>query len=223
MIQSDDEHDIAMFFASSVHDMKNSLGLMALMLEKAVRAGERDSGNLLYEVRRINSNLMHLLALYKLGNKLYPFDPTDVAISHLFHDLQLQSDILLKSRNVQLEVEVDEDLTWHFDFDLVFGVLGSAVNNAFKYTENTIRLTATATDDEIELRVEDNGCGFPSSMLVDGRGGLNGIDFAKGSTGLGLYFADRVAGLHRNQQRRGSIRLENGGTLGGGCFILTLP
>ena len=41
--------------------------------------------------------------------------------------------------------------------------------------------------------------------------------------GLGLYFALQVAQLHRNRGQHGSIRLENGGEYGGGCFVLLLP
>jgi len=29
--------------------------------------------------------------------------------------------------------------------------------------------------------------------------------------------------MHRHRGRSGAVRLENGGTLGGGCFVLTLP
>jgi two-component system sensor histidine kinase SenX3 len=32
-----------------------------------------------------------------------------------------------------------------------------------------------------------------------------------------------VARMHRHRGREGSVHLENGGTLGGGCFILRLP
>jgi two-component system sensor histidine kinase SenX3 len=29
--------------------------------------------------------------------------------------------------------------------------------------------------------------------------------------------------MHHHRGRHGAVRLENGGLLGGGCFILTLP
>jgi hypothetical protein len=29
--------------------------------------------------------------------------------------------------------------------------------------------------------------------------------------------------MHRHRDRRGGLRLENGGRYGGGCFILSLP
>ncbi len=29
--------------------------------------------------------------------------------------------------------------------------------------------------------------------------------------------------MHKHRERRGSLRLENGGAFGGGCFVLSLP
>jgi hypothetical protein len=49
------------------------------------------------------------------------------------------------------------------------------------------------------------------------------VDFISNSSGLGLYFSSEVAKMHKHRQRSGSIALENGGTLGGGCFVLRLP
>ena len=38
-----------------------------------------------------------------------------------------------------------------------------------------------------------------------------------------LFFASEVARMHKRRDKVGGIRLENGGMLGGGCFVLTLP
>jgi signal transduction histidine kinase len=79
----------------------------------------------------------------------------------------------------------------------------------------------------LEIRVEDNGAGYPRALLDAGAAGLSGvasgIDFRTNSAGLGLYFSREVARMHRHRGREGSVRLENGGTFGGGCFILSLP
>ena len=49
------------------------------------------------------------------------------------------------------------------------------------------------------------------------------MNFLTNSSGLGLYFACEVAKMHKHRQRSGSVYLENGGVLGGGCFVLRLP
>ena len=86
-----------------------------------------------------------------------------------------------------------------------------------------LRLTVTSTASQLEFRVEDDGPGFPPTMLLETISAPSKIDFSSGSTGLGLYFARTVAGMHKHQDRQGVLRLENGGTWGGGCFILQLP
>jgi hypothetical protein len=50
-----------------------------------------------------------------------------------------------------------------------------------------------------------------------------GVHFETGSTGLGFYFSNQVAQLHKNRDQRGTLAIENGGSLGGGCFVLSLP
>jgi signal transduction histidine kinase len=105
-----------------------------------------------------------------------------------------------------------------------------AVNNAVHYTRDRIRLALRRNGDELEIRVEDNGDGYPQALLkmnddagYPAAGGVAGINFHTNSAGLGLYFSREVARMHRHRGREGSVRLENGGALGGGCFILNLP
>jgi two-component system sensor histidine kinase SenX3 len=220
--------EFTLFLASTAHDMKNSLGVLSGTLEKLLDggAGATDTpqlGHMLYQTRRLNDNLMHLLALYKqVGHSNYPFDLQPLAVGHLVEQVVSGVRTLLASKAITLEVDADAGLVWHFDEDLIIGVLGHAINNAVNYTKNRIGLRIALVDGQLELRVEDNGAGYPASMLA-GLPAPRGINFQTNSTGLGLYFSSKVAHMHKHRGRRGSVRLENGGALGGGCFILTLP
>jgi hypothetical protein len=49
------------------------------------------------------------------------------------------------------------------------------------------------------------------------------FDFRNGSTKLGLFFASKIAQRHTNNEKKGCIKLKNGGELGGGVFTLKLP
>lgn len=231
------DNELSLFLASTAHDMKNSLGVLSGTLEKLLDArhgaqkgeppGDADTpqlGHMLYQTRRLNDNLMHLLALYKqVGHGNYPFDLQPLALGHLVEQVVSGARVLLASRAIVLDVDVDPELVWHFDEDLIIGVLGHAINNAVNYTRDRISLRIALVDDALELRVEDNGAGYPDNMLAVGLLEPRAINFRTNSTGLGLYFSSKVAHMHKHRQRRGSVRLENGGALGGGCFILTLP
>ncbi len=70
------------FLVSSVHDMKNSVSMLICGLEKALASVEAtklsthaELMQMNHEAKRINNNLIQLLTLYKLGQKIYPFDP----------------------------------------------------------------------------------------------------------------------------------------------------
>jgi len=229
---------LALFLASTAHDMKNSISVLSGTLERLLDGASPDTATadpqfahmaqMLYQTRRLNDNLMQLLALYKqVGQPEYPFDVQAIPMVELADQVAALGRVLLQSRGIDFDVEVDPDLIWHLDEDLIVGVVSHAVNNAVNYTRDRIRLALRQQDDLLEIRVEDNGAGYPQALLDVGAeamsGVSSGVDFRTNSAGLGLYFAREVARMHRHRGRHGAVRLENGGLLGGGCFILTLP
>lgn len=227
--------DLFLFLASTAHDMKNSISVLCGTLENLLgHEANQDNpafpqmAHMLYETKRLNNNLIQLLALYKdLGKSGYPFDCQSQLLDDFVDQVYAQTKVLLKSKNIAFEVKFPSDQVWYFDEDLILGVVGHAINNAVHYTESKILLEMIEQDGYLEIRVEDNGRGYPPAMLESGNaalsGGRAGVSFATNSTGLGLYFSAEVAKMHRNRGRVGSVRLENGGTLGGGCFVLALP
>ena len=241
--------ELLLFLASTVHDMKNSVsvvsGTLEALLAAAPGASSADADNeveavggalcshaqmalMLYETKRMNDKLIQLLALYKqVGKPGYPFDIAPQMVSQLFEQVVAQEKVLLASRNIALETACPVDLIREYDEDLLIGVIGNAINNAIRYTRAAIRLSAAEVDGWLEIRIEDDGAGYTPAMIAAGAaamsGNVTGVNFASNSTGLGLYFSSEVAKMHKHRDRVGSIGLENGGTLGGGCFIVRLP
>lgn len=225
-----EEADVTMLLASSVHDMKNSVSMLIGGLQRVLATVQPetfpafgDLTQMTYEAKRINNNLVQLLTLYKLGQQIYPFDPQQVGIDEFLQVIAGQAGGMLRSEAVTLDIECAPNLCWYFDEDLVTGVIGNAFSNAIRYTRDRMNLSACVRDGMLELRIEDNGSGYSAEMLEQSRDPMRAVDFRTGSTGLGLYFSAAVAYMHRNRGRRGEILLKNGGTLGGGCFILRLP
>ncbi|MES2262855.1 MAG: HAMP domain-containing sensor histidine kinase [Pseudomonadota bacterium] len=231
--------ELFMFLASTAHDMKNSISVVSGTLENLLADGALPDDNpaypqlahMLYQTKRLNDNLMQLLALYKeVGKPSYPFEARPQRVAELVQQVAAQEKVLLASKRITLQTDFPPDLIWCFDEDLVIGMLAHAINNAVRYTHDSIRLAITESDGYLEVRVEDNGTGFPPSLINAGTAAMDSVsgsarpvNFMTNSSGLGLFFASEVAKMHRHRQRGGSIRLENGGTLGGGCFVLRLP
>lgn len=231
MHERQDRPDLTMFLASSAHDMKNSVSMLSGTLELLLADASakltpayQQMAHMLYETRRLNNNLIQLLALYKAGGSAsYPFDPQALSMAHFVEEITAYNQILFDSKNIHFESDCQRDLIWCLDEDLVRGVVGHALNNAIRYTRDRICLRIAQVGDFLEIRIEDNGAGYPDAMLEAGASAATGVDFTSGSTGLGLYFSSEVAQMHRHRGRVGSIRMENSGIEGGGCFVLCLP
>ncbi len=226
-----DDLDFSDFIASAIHDMKNSLSIQTGFLEELMAKYQHTTdpqtlsrlGHAIYEAGRMNVNLIQVLSLYKLGKSIYPIDISEQPVDELLQEVVLQNQFIMEQKGININIDCPEGCYWYLDRDLVSGVLINALNNAYNYTRDQIRLVAKVHDGMLEIRVEDNGNGYPAAMLQERITKSKSINFRTGSTGLGFYFSSRVAEMHRNGERLGSLTIENGGAFGGGCFVLALP
>lgn len=226
---------IATFVAAAAHDMKNSVSVVAAYLEDALAEIGRtpvpqDSSiaqstcQALYETQRLNGNLVQLMALFKLDEGMYPFDPVEVALDEFAAEVLERVRPLARLRGQEVALELGPDVdTWVFDHDLLVSVVVQSLFNAVRYANRSVRLSIRRADDGLEIETADDGRGFPPFMLEQGFATMQGIDTRTGSTGLGLYFSRRAAALHRRGELVGTTHLANGGELGGGRFVVRLP
>ena len=220
--------DFSMVLASAVHDMKNSLGMLLNSLDDLRREqtdllGESPKLNTLqYEAERMHNDLVQLLGIYRLGENNLSAHIDEHYLPEFLSEHMARHTPLLEGLGVELELEAD-NINGFFDADLLTGVLNNTLNNALRYTRTKIRLSANKRDGYLVIAVEDDGDGYPDSMQHAGTRDFKTLDFKSGSTSLGLFFASSVASLHTEGARTGSIRLHNGGHLGGGIFEIWLP
>jgi two-component system, OmpR family, sensor histidine kinase SenX3 len=229
---STEDISFADLMASSIHDMKNSVNIQVHELESiAAQIKEKVNAeafqslvSVIAQAHRVDANLIQLLSLYKFGKSIYPLDITEHSVADVIAEAVLQKSSVLALKGIAVEVVCAQDCCWYFDRDLVTGVLLNAMNNAYNYTQDKIRIVASIDAGMLTLRVEDNGRGYPAHMLLgSGVDANKGVNFSSGSTGLGFYFSSQVAQLHQNQGQVGSLTIENGGAYGGGCFVVCLP
>jgi two-component system sensor histidine kinase SenX3 len=229
---SNEEISFPDLMASSIHDMKNSVNIQVHELE-SLAAQIKDKVDatafaslvsVIAQAHRVDANLIQLLSLYKFGKSIYPLDITEHSVAEVIAEAVLQKSSVLALKGITVEVACQDDCCWYFDRDLVTGVLLNAMNNAYNYTQDKVRIAASIDAGMLTLRVEDNGLGYPAHMLLgSGVDANQGVNFSSGSTGLGFYFSSQVAQLHQNQGQSGSLTIENGGAYGGGCFVVRLP
>ncbi|KKO44022.1 ATPase [Arsukibacterium ikkense] len=224
------EIDFATVLACSVHDMKNSLCMLIQSAELIQAEGNKLSSDardelarLHYEANRLNSNLLQLLSLYRLEREQLPIQIDQHFLAEIFEELLLKNQYFAAQRGIEVRVEVDENLSWFFDRDLVLNMLNDAIANALRYSNKRISLSAWVVADTLQISVADDGPGFPDFMLQDASPDMNKLNLKHGHTGLGIFFAKLIAKAHRNKNLRGKVCLENGGVHNGGVFSLSLP
>jgi signal transduction histidine kinase len=102
--------------------------------------------------------------------------------------------------------------------------LGSILNNAQRYTNTQIYLSAYKEDEYIIFSIEDDGEGYPSQLLsLDYSNNNSSASSISGSTGLGLHFASTIASFHTTKNNVGLIKIDNESCFGGARFRLFLP
>ena len=224
--------NFAMILASSIHDMKNSLGMLINTTEQLVEHTEtftdqqrQNVSTLQYEASRINSDLVQLLAIYRMQNQALSARLEDCFVLDTLEEQVARSSFLFESKGFQLKITCDENIQWYYDPDLVGGVINNVIVNSARYCKSRVEVTAKVHFGRLHITISDDGEGFPDMMLnaVSHDFEEGSVNFSSGSTQLGLYFAARIAQLHRRDDVTGEILLQNGGDLGGGIFTLILP
>ncbi|KJK18307.1 sensor histidine kinase [Pseudomonas sp. NPDC087612] len=230
MNQDNQGLDFSTVIASTVHDMKNSLAALTqahsqwlARLPEALRSGS-EQGVMEHEFSHLNGMLVQLLGLYKLGVNQLPMCPDYHELDDFIEAQLAAQQNLLQHRDIlaSWRIETASPLGF-FDRELVGSVVANILNNAIRYAGHTLLISVNDEGEQLVLSINDDGPGFPARMLERQQEYVQGIDGQSGSTGLGLYFAARIAGLHERNGVKGRIEIANGGVLGGGLFRLYLP
>lgn len=222
--------DFSFVLASSVHDMKNSLGMLlntlADVMDKYPPQDDihaKSYAVLEYEAARINSELIQLLSLYRLDHDRVRAYIEECQVLDLLSEQIARNHALLQTRSIDLELDCDESLSGYFDSDLVGGVVNNILVNCARYSKAKLKISAAQTSEGLCISIEDDGPGYPEHMLNASTFSNVKANFAGGRPHLGLLFANKVALMHKNKNQQGFIRLHNESSLGGGCFKLYLP
>lgn len=229
-VQGDHQHvPFATVIASCVHDMKNSLGLVIQSVEDLGNTLALDKEqqqqlvHLHYEANRLNSNLIQLLALYRYEQQNLPLNIENHYLLDMVEDLLAKNYAYIDANQITVENQIDEDYNWFFDYNLISGLLNDIFVNMLRYTDSQLRISSAIEDQKLVLTLEDNGEGYPPTMLNGGPDSSVHFDINSGRTGLGLHFAELIAHAHTHNDQQGAILIDNDSALGGGRFRLVLP
>lgn len=221
--------DFSLILASSVHDMKNSLGMVINSIQELASKDKHPSAQiktLEYEASRVNNDLMQLLGLYKLQQEQLFTRLEEYSLEELIEEQLARNAHIFQNYGITVTIQQRLDIFWYIDHSLLSSVLHNVLLNATKYAK-TITVSASIdcrrSGNMLKITIEDDGPGYPEAMLVAPQQYINTITLDSGSTQLGLYFAEHIAQLHTTNGQHGYIQLENNSSLGGSMFSIYLP
>lgn len=212
--------------ASTIHDLKNSLGTLQNLISEVAKNSPHNDPNLVqleFEVKRMNHSMMQLLALYRIDSNKFSLDIDEYSAGEILEEVQAQQAPQFHMSQKKLALNCPGNLMAYCDFIQISNALGTILNNAQRYSRNNILLSAGKEGDYVYFAIEDDGAGFPENLLSINSADPQQMDWTSGNTGLGLYFSSTIAALHQNHGKSGYIRIDNESSLGGARFRLFLP
>jgi len=219
--------DFPAILASSVHDIKNSLAtvreLIVQIAEKHGKSNNHDFIQLEFEANRMNNSLIQLLELYKIDLNKFILNIDEHSVSDILQEVKAQQNPLIQLNQLKLTIECPENLVCFCDYNHISNALGSILNNALRYTNTQIRLSAYQENEYIIFCMEDDGEGYPDNLLHLGSTDNTRSDWISSSTGLGLHFVSTLSALHTAKNTKGFIKVDNDSCLKGARFRLFLP
>ncbi len=197
------------FIETVTHESKTPLTALKLRLESI---SEKQSDPILTteleasleEVRRLSSIFEKTLNLNRLERYEYRFEK--VVLSDIIQEVVRRLEPFLKSRQVDLKVDLDPEVWVKGDSDGLQNSVQSLLENAVLYNdkgEKQVTLELKREDSEARLRISDNG---PGISEIDGERIFEKFYRGKSGrrvpgTGLGLYLAKCIVEAHRGVLR----------------------
>jgi len=212
------------FVADASHELRTPLAILKTELELALRAGRSPQEltaalrSAAEETDRLAQLAEDLLVIARsdrdgLGVRLAPVEAGPL-LDRVAERYAGRAD----SQGRALAVEAQPVTELAADEVRLEQALGNLVDNALRHGAGTVRLSAVAREATVELRVTDEGEGFPAAFLDHAFERFTRAEKgrSRGGAGLGLAIVDAVARAHG-----GSAGAANGG---GGAYVwIALP
>jgi len=199
-------------YVAVVHDVKNQLA------ELSLRLGERGDAQKEMEIAMSAARrLSEMLLVHRQENDLLGVNQDSVNAADFLTILAAEYRELFPKLLIVVNNENAPSIAF-FDDALVRMALANAIHNACRIAHSKVQLSAYEQDGMLVLEVSDDGPGYPENLLASG--GTKPLSVSGRGTGLGLYLASKIAGLHRLNDRHGRIELSNAD---GAVFRMMLP
>ena len=150
------QHDFTSILANSVHDMKNSVNMLLGALDDiSGRCGGSSCpshellSQLRYEGKRLNSNLVQMLMLYRVNNSQYTLNIEENDVYGVLEECYLENEGILSLKGITIELACPDGLMGFFDRELVTGIISDAMTEIYTSGVIACQEECEATIDQI--------------------------------------------------------------------------
>lgn len=225
------------FVANVSHELKTPItsikGFAETLLNGAIDDRETADSflRIIYdESERLNRLIIDILELSKIESKHSALQCSPVDLSELVHRLihLIKSDA--SKKQIELQLDMEEDLFIEGDEDRLRQVFINLISNAINYTPEggkvliearSLHISEEFAEDRVLIRIKDTGIGIPKKDLPRIFERFYRVDKARsrrsGGTGLGLSIVKHIVELHH-----GDISVESEAGIGT-TFSIELP
>ena len=194
------------------HSLKTPLAILRNALSSPDVAGRREAEG---QIERMDAIVGHHLQRASVGRN--PLGAAAVALAEPVARISAGLRRLHADRGVVIETRIPAGLAVEVDERDLYEIVGNLAENACKYGERRVRISASTQMQDVLLQVEDDGPGVPPALrrFVLDRGAR--ADTASAGQGIGLaVVAELVAGCG------GGLEIGES-ALGGACIEVRLP
>lgn len=139
------------------------------------------------------------------------------AVGPVVEDLRRTLVRIHADKKLAVRVEVPDDLAFRGERQDIEEMLGNLLDNACKWADSTVTLTARADAGNLVVTIDDDGPGLPADRRAEAMSRGRRLDEAAPGSGLGLAIVADIAALYG-----GTLKLD-ASPAGGLRGILTLP
>jgi signal transduction histidine kinase len=193
------------FVSDASHELRMPLSVLKTELELALRRGrsveelEAALRSAAEETDRLVQLAEDLLVIARSDQGKLPVRLADFKVGDVLDDVKER--FAIRSREVGRPVvaEAPDGLELTADPLRLRQALGNMVDNALRYGDGEVRLSASASNGRVSLRVSDEGPGFPPEFLETAFERFSRADGSRGrgGAGLGLSIVEAIAKAHR--------------------------
>lgn len=214
------------FISNVSHELKTPLSIIQnyadLMRSDDISDKERiEYSNSIYEASQNLSQLItNILKLNRLENQTLFLETDYYNLSKQLEECILGFESIWESKNIELEIDIEENIGFNMDQELMSIVWNNLLSNAFKFTEphGIVNIKATQDEKYIYVFIHDTGCGMSNEVgkHIFEKFYQGDTSHATKGNGLGLALVKRIIDIMEAQISVESI--PNHGT----TFIVSL-